>query len=142
MTIRGLLVRALRVPSVRALRGATTVRCDEAGAIADAVIELMAALCRENHLVDDEVISAIFTMTPDLRAAFPAETARRAGWSQVPLLCAIEIPVTGSLPRCLRVLLHVERHWNGTRPRHVYLREAVSLRPDLMQRDSTPAASG
>jgi chorismate mutase len=141
MMIRELLVRALRVPTVRALRGATTVSCDDAATIAAAVIELMDALCGENHLTDDEVISAIFTMTPDLRAAFPAETARRAGWSRVPLLCATEIQVTGSLPRCLRVLLHVERHWNGTKPRHVYLREAVSLRPDLTRVESVPAAS-
>ena len=64
-------------------------------------------------------------------AAFPAETARRAGWAHVPLLCVQEIAVPGGMPRCLRVLVHVERDWDGVLPRHVYLRDAAMLRPDL-----------
>lgn len=131
MTLRGMLARALQVPTVRAIRGATSVPDDTAGAIADAVRELLASLRHDNGLRHDEVISAIFTVTPDLVSAFPAEAARTVGWEHVPLLCTTEIPVPGGLPRCLRVLLHVERHWNGTKPRHVYLREAARLRPDL-----------
>ncbi len=98
--------------------------------IAAAVTELIAALCSDNDLQVDDLVSAIFTMTPDLKSAFPAESARNAGWEDVPLLCSAEIAVPGSLPRCLRVLLHVERRWDGS-PTHVYLRDAVSLRPDL-----------
>jgi chorismate mutase len=86
---------------------------------------------QQNELVSDEVISAIFTVTPDLVSSFPAEAARAAGWEGVPLLCTTEIPVPEGLPRCLRVLVHVQRRWNGTPPRHIYLRDAVRLRPDL-----------
>lgn len=137
MTIRAMFARALQVPTVRAIRGATSVPDDTAGAIADAVRELLGSLRHENGLRYDEVISAIFTVTPDLVSAFPAEAARTAGWEQVPLLCTTEIAVPGGLPRCLRVMLHVERHWNGTRPRHVYLREAARLRPDLVRKLET-----
>jgi chorismate mutase len=130
--LRNLLARALHVPSVRAIRGATSVPDDTANGIADAVHELLAELRRENALRNEEVISAIFTVTPDLVSAFPAEAARAAGWDQIPLLCTTEIPVPDGLPRCLRVMLHVERHWNGSRVKHVYLREAAKLRPDLV----------
>lgn len=123
------LARLFGVPTVRALRGATTVASDAPEAIAAAVTELLDVLRRENALRDDEVISAIFTMTPDLTAAFPAATARRNGWGEVPLLCATEIAVPGAMPRCLRVLVHVERSWTR-RPAHVYLRDARRLRPD------------
>ena len=132
MTLRTLVARALQVPSVRALRGATAVPEDTPEAIAEAVRELLTTLQGANALRHDEVISAIFTMTPDLVSAFPAEAARSAGWEHVPLLCTTEIAVPGGLPRCLRVLLHVERYWNGTGARHVYLREAAGLRPDLV----------
>ncbi|MES2124747.1 MAG: chorismate mutase [Gemmatimonadota bacterium] len=125
--------RVLDVPTVRAIRGAITVAADEPEAIREAVLELLDAVRRENRVLDREVISAIFTVTPDLTAAFPAETARRAGWSSVPLLCMQEIAVPGGMPRCLRVLVHVERRWRAETPRHVYLREAVQLRPDLVR---------
>lgn len=131
MTLGRFVARMLGVPSVRALRGAITVPRDDPEAIANAVTELLVELQRENHLAPDDVVSAIFTMTPDLHAAFPAETARHLGWKQVPLLCASEIGVPDALPRCLRVLLHVERDWRNTSPCHVYLREAERLRPDL-----------
>ncbi|MEP6591234.1 MAG: chorismate mutase [Gemmatimonadota bacterium] len=131
--MRQWLHRALRVPAVRAIRGAITVPADEPEAIRDAVLELLAAVRAENDFADCEVISAIFTVTPDLTAAFPAETARCAGWAEVPLLCMQEIAVPGGMPRCLRVLVHVERDWRALGPRHVYLREAVQLRPDLVR---------
>jgi chorismate mutase len=141
VTWRTALHRALRVPSVRAIRGATAVPVDSPDAIAAAVEELVHALQRANGLRPEELISAIFTVTPDLQAAFPAEAARAAGWEQVPLLCTTEIAVPGSLPRCLRVLLHVGRHWNGTRPTHVYLHEATVLRPDLVTGTATPGGA-
>ena len=130
MMLRQHLMRALRIPTVRAVRGAITVPSDDAPAIHEAVLELVCALRSSNGLQDDEVISALFTVTPDLVSAFPAEAARMGGWANVPLLCASEIAVPGSLARCVRVLLHVNRSW-GVPPRHVYLREAKSLRPDL-----------
>ncbi len=128
--LRKRLARILRVPTTRALRGATTVPRDDAESIHDAVSELIVAICRDNSLVSDDVVSALFTVTPDLVAAFPAEAARLGGWEQVPLLCATEIAVPGSLPRCVRVLVHVTRCWDVP-PRHVYLRAAAILRPDL-----------
>lgn len=129
--IRRWLRQLLAVPDVRAIRGAITVSHDDADTIRDAVLELLAEVRRANRFADEEVISAIFTATSDLTAAFPAETARRAGWSGVPLLCLQEIAVRGGMPRCLRVLIHVQRDWRGGAPRHVYLRDAVTLRPDL-----------
>lgn len=133
MTLRRLMARALGFPVVRAIRGAITVPTDDAEAIREAVIELLDAVRRENALADHEVISAIFTATADLSAAFPAETARAAGWHRVPLLCTSEIAVPGSMPRCLRLLVHVERVWGRREVRHVYLREATRLRPDLVE---------
>jgi len=126
-----LLTRVLRLPRVKAVRGATTVAHDDGDALRDAVIELIDAIRQANSFRDDEVISALFTVTPDLISGFPAEAARAAGWHDVPLLCSSEIGVPGALPRCLRVLLHIETHWKVP-PRHVYLREARALRPDIV----------
>jgi chorismate mutase len=133
MILRAVVARVLQMPTVRAIRGATSVPDDTPEAIADAVRELLASMRHDNALANAEVISAIFTVTPDLVSAFPAEAARTAGWEGVPLLCTTEIPVPEGLQRCLRVMLHVERYWNGTPARHVYLREAVRLRPDLLR---------
>ncbi len=131
MSWRRPLRRWLGLPAMRAIRGATTVERDDPAALGTAVRELLVAIQSENQLEGDEVISALFTLTPDLQCAFPATMARSMGWGAVPLLCASEIAVPGSLPRCLRVLVHVER-WGAAAPvRHVYLREAVVLRPDL-----------
>jgi len=124
----------------RGIRGATTVEANTAEAILDATRELLSAMARANGLATEDIASAVFTVTADLDAAFPAQAARQLGWHQVPLLDAIEIPVPGSLPRCVRVLLH----WNTSRGqaeiRHVYLRGAAALRPDLDGRDG-PAVS-
>ena len=81
---------------------------------------------------DDEIVSAIFTTTSDLNSTFPAEAARTLGMHQVPLLCASEIPVPGSMPRCIRVLLHVNTSKPQSEIVHVYLRDAQRLRPDVM----------
>ncbi|HEY4100382.1 MAG TPA: chorismate mutase [Gemmatimonadales bacterium] len=128
------LRRWLRVPSVRAIRGAITVEENCETAIAAAVAELIHELQAANGIGPEQMISAVFTMTPDLNAAFPATTARFAGWEGVPLLCATEIAVPGALPRCLRILVHAERCWSGP-VRPVYLRGAAALRPDLVGRE-------
>jgi len=114
----------------RGVRGATTAEADTAGAILSATQELLTRLIEVNDLRPEEVTSAIFTVTSDLTAAFPAQAARELGWTDVALLDAQEIAVPGSLARCIRVLIH----WNTGRPQsevvHVYLRDAEALRPD------------
>jgi chorismate mutase len=113
-----------------ALRGANSVRANEAEAILDATDELVRELMERNGLEPKMMVSCIFTLTDDLDAEFPAVAARRLGLGRVPLLCAREVPVPGSLPRVIRTLVHYyadEDH----RPRHVYLGEAQSLRADL-----------
>lgn len=115
---------------VTAIRGATTVDADEARSICSATGELLAAILASNQLDVSQVISLVLTATPDLRSEFPARGARDAGWSAVPTLCAVEIDVPGALPRCIRALVHVAVA-EGRGVRHVYLREAESLRPDL-----------
>ncbi len=113
-----------------ALRGATTVEANEAEPILHATEELMAALLARNRLDADSIVSCIFTLTDDLDAEFPAVAARRMGLSRVPLLCAREIPVPGSLTRVIRVLMHCYPPV-GVEPEHVYLGEARRLRLDL-----------
>ena len=118
--------------AVRGVRGATTVESDDPALIRAAARELMEELLRRNQITDfDEVISAVFTTTQDLCSAFPAEAARARGMSQVPLLCAQEIPVPGSMPNCIRVLLHINSERTPKEIEHVYLRDAQKLRPDL-----------
>ena len=116
---------------VLALRGATTVDRDDPARIRDATRELLEIIIERNALTPDDIISAIFTVTDDLRSEFPARAARDLGWADVPLLCALEIPVPGALPRCIRVLLHAESPHARDAVRHVYLRDARVLRPDL-----------
>jgi chorismate mutase len=111
--------------AVRGVRGATCVTADEPGLIREAATELMQEILRRNQ------ISAVFTTTEDLVSAFPAEAARAIGMSQVPLLCAREIPVPGSMPRCIRILLHINSERTPQQIEHVYLREAQKLRPDI-----------
>lgn len=121
-----------RIRSVRAVRGATTVAGDEPLLIREAVTELLEAILNDNDIVPNDIISAVFTATPDLVSEFPAHAARLYGWTDVPLLCAQELPVHGALPRCLRVLLHAETRRLRSEIRHVYLRDAVLLRSDLL----------
>lgn len=116
---------------VRAIRGAITVDENSRPAILAATRELLEGLIASNGLEPDDLISANFTMTPDLDAAFPAEAAREMGWNHVPLLCMSEIGVPGSLPRCIRVMVHTYTQRPATEIRHLYMREAVRLRPDL-----------
>lgn len=118
-------------PLTRALRGATTVDEDTPEQIAARIQELLGEIMARNDLVEDDIVSIIFTTTPDVTSAFPATGARDIGFGAVPLLCASEIAVAGGTPRCLRVLLHI----HTTRPRdelrHVYLHGARGLRDDL-----------
>ncbi len=113
-----------------ALRGATSVASNDAAAILEATEELMTELRARNSLVAGDVVSCIFTATNDLDAEFPAVAARRIGFERVPLLCAREIDVPGSLPRVIRVLIHHYAPEDHV-ARHVYLGEARSLRADL-----------
>jgi chorismate mutase len=114
----------------RGVRGATTVTSNTAEAVLEAARELLLSLVEANGMEADDMASIHFTTTADLNATYPALAARRLGWYDVALLCSQEIDVPGGLPRCLRVLIH----WNSRkRPHqihHVYLHDAVSLRPD------------
>jgi chorismate mutase len=113
-----------------ALRGANSVEANEAGAILDATDALMRELMRRNDLTPEAMVSCIFTLTDDLDAEFPAVAARNLGLHKVPLLCAREVPVPGSLPRVIRTLVHYYAG-EGHEPRHVYLGDARALRGDL-----------
>ena len=124
--------------SVRGIRGATTVAEDTAEAILSATEELVREIVQANGLEPADVASALFTVTPDLHAEFPAAAARRMGWTMVPLLNFTEIGVPGRLQKCIRVLVHVNTQRSQAEMVHVYLREAVALRPDLVSRSTTP----
>ncbi|MDQ4142968.1 MAG: chorismate mutase [Actinomycetota bacterium] len=116
---------------LRAIRGAISVERNHAQAIVDATEQLLAEMLERNKVEPEDVVSIIFTATPDLTAEFPAPAARRLGLSDVPLLCAAEIAVPGALPRCVRVLLHASSEKGRAQLRHVYLGEARRLRADL-----------
>ena len=117
--------------TVWAVRGAITVERDEAALIVDATERLLADILDKNELESDDVISVIFTSTPDLVAEFPAAAARRIGLAEVPLMCATEIGVPGSMERCVRVLMHVHTTRARSDLKHVYLGGACALRTDL-----------
>jgi len=116
---------------VRGIRGATTVDRDDATSIVGATRELLEAIVARNAIQPEDIASALFTVTPDLTAEFPAAAARSLGWMRVPLLNFTEIGVPGRLGMCVRVLIHVNTTRAQTEMVHVYLREAVTLRPDL-----------
>jgi chorismate mutase len=120
---------------VRGIRGATTVDRNDAAEIREATQELLQMILSENALCTEDLVSAIFTVTPDLNADFPASSAREIGWELVPLLCATEIPVPSGLSRCIRVLIHVNTTRCQTEIRHVFLRNAITLRKDLVRLD-------
>lgn len=116
---------------IRGIRGAITVTENSTDQIQSATQEMLQAILRENSLTVEDIISALFTVTPDLNAAFPASSARAIGWERVPLLCCTEIPVPGALMLCIRVLLHVNTEKTQQEVHHVYLRNAIQLREDL-----------
>jgi chorismate mutase len=118
---------------IRGIRGATTVSADEPELILEATRELLEAVLVANRgMKPEDVGSALFTVTDDLASTFPAQAARQMGWGLVPMMCAREIPVPGSLRKVIRVLVH----WNTDVPQsgitHIYLKDAVKLRPDLV----------
>jgi chorismate mutase len=115
----------------RGVRGATTVESDTREEILTATRQLLALMIRINGIQPESVGSAIFSTTPDVNAEFPALAARQLGWLDVPLLCTHELSVPGSLPRCVRILIHWNTDKSQQEIRHVYIKEAARLRPDL-----------
>jgi chorismate mutase len=122
---------------VRGIRGAITVDADEREAIVAATKRLLSEMVARNEVDLDDIASVLFSLTPDLRAVFPALGARELGWVYVPMLHFVEIDVPGALGRCIRVLMHVNTERGLEEMEHVYLDGAVSLRPDLA-RAATP----
>jgi len=118
----------------RGIRGATTVEIDSAASILAATRELLSSMAEANEALPQDISSAIFTVTPDLTAVFPARAARELGWEQVALLDAQEIPVEGALPCCIRILLHWNTDKTQAEVRHIYLHGAAALRPDWPKR--------
>jgi chorismate mutase len=118
---------------VRAIRGAVQVDSDQREAIIEGTAELVAEVMSRNELVTDDVISVLFTATPDLTAEFPALAARKIGFTDVPLLCAVEIDMPGAMPRVVRLMMHVETGRPRSEIRHVYLHGAKALRLDIAQ---------
>lgn len=120
----------LSTPRLQGFRGATTVSQNDATEILGATDELLRSLIEANELQPDDIVSALFTVTRDLDAAFPARAAEDFGWNIVALLHATEIPVPGSLPRCIRLLVHAYTTRTRAEIKHCYLRGATVLRPD------------
>ena len=116
----------------RGIRGATTVDNNDREEILEATIELLRQMVYENDVRIEDIASASFTLTDDLDAVFPAVAARQIGWNEVPLICMREIPVPNSLDRCIRVLLLVNTTSSASEIQHIYMRKAVSLRPEFM----------
>jgi chorismate mutase len=119
--------------SVRAVRGAIQIDGNERDLILEGTSELVTAMLERNRIAHDDLISIVFTATPDLNAEFPAYAARLMGMTDVPLLCTTEIAVPGAMPRVLRLLAHVETELTRAQIAHPYLRGAAALRRDLPQ---------
>jgi chorismate mutase len=117
--------------AVRGIRGATTAPANTKSDIVARTKEMLETLVRLNDINQEDIASAIFSVTDDLNAEFPAVAARQMGWLYTPLFCTMEIPVQGSLKSCIRVLLHINSEHSQEEMRHVYLHEAEKLRPDL-----------
>ncbi len=121
---------------VRGMRGAITVERNEKAEIITATQELLKAMIRENKVVAEDIAAIIFSSTPDINSAFPAAGARGIGLSEVPVFGTQEIDNPDGLPRCIRVLMLVNTEASSKEIKHVYLREAVTLRPDLTESES------
>ena len=119
--------------SVRAIRGAVQVDADDRDVILEGTAELVTAVMTRNDLTPDDVISVLFTVTPDLTAEFPALAARKLGFHAVPLMCSTEIPVRNAMSRGVRLMAHVETDRPRAQIQHVYLRGAAALRLDIAQ---------
>lgn len=116
---------------VRAIRGATTVDEDTREQVIERTQELVRAVVERNGIQSDDLVSILFTATDDIRSAFPAEAAREAGFTHVPLMCARELDIVAGIRRCIRVMMHVETTLSVTQLRHPYLHGARQLRTDL-----------
>jgi chorismate mutase len=125
------------VRAFRGIRGAITAGAGDGAAINAATKRLLTEIVSRNEIELDDIASILFTMTPDLHAAFPALAAREMGWVTVPMLHAVEIDVPGSLGRCIRVLMHVNTARAAAEIEHVYLDGATILRPDLHRAEAT-----
>ncbi|MFV0534516.1 MAG: chorismate mutase [Cumulibacter sp.] len=119
--------------AVRAVRGAVQIDRDDVTELHEATAELVSAVMERNDFTIDDMISVIFTVTPDLTSDFPAHAARLMGFTDVPLMCSTEIPVPGALPRVIRLMAHVETDKARAQIQHVYLRGAAALRRDIAQ---------
>ena len=119
--------------AVRAIRGAIQLAANERAAVLDAASELVTEVMSRNRLTTDDVISVLFTATQDIDAEFPALAARKLGFQDVPLLCATEMNVPGSMPLVVRLMMHVETEQPRSAVQHVYLRGAMALRLDIAQ---------
>lgn len=119
--------------AVRAIRGAVQLDADDREQLLGSTRELVAAVMTHNGLGPEDLISIVFTCTPDLRSEFPAVAARELGLGSVPLLCAVEIDVPGAMPRVVRLLAHAESQLSRGQVQHVYLRGAAALRRDIAQ---------
>lgn len=118
---------------MRAIRGATCLTQDSAEEMRVAVVELLTEIFERNHVSNDQLVSVLFTSTPDLHSAFPAAAARELALSDVPLICAQEIDVTGAMPKTVRVMVHVNSDVPRADIKHIYLRGAEALRQDIAQ---------
>ena len=119
--------------AVRAIRGAIQLAANERAAVLEAASELVTEVMSRNRLTTDDVISVLFTATQDIDAEFPALAARKLGFQDVPLLCAVEMNVPGSMPLVVRLMMHVETEQPRAAVQHVYLRGAMALRLDIAQ---------
>ncbi|TFE03214.1 chorismate mutase [Jeotgalibacillus sp. R-1-5s-1] len=118
---------------IRGIRGATTVANDSEQEVILSTESLLLEMINQNHVNPDQTASVFISVTPDLVSAFPAKALRKIhGWDYVPVMCMQEIPVEGSLPRCIRVMLHVNTEVKQSDIIHIYQRDAVTLRPDLV----------
>lgn len=116
---------------VRGIRGAITVTADQRQAVIEATYELLLKIQSENNFNTEDIVSVLFTVTPDIKSVFPAEARRLLGWDSVPLMCFQEIEVENALPLCIRVLVHINCDKKQTEIKHIYLENAVTLRKDL-----------
>jgi chorismate mutase len=121
---------------IRGIRGATTVNENDETIILQATDELVHEMIRQNDIRSEDVVQVIMTVTEDLTATFPAKVLRTIeGWTHVPVMCMLEIPVPNSLKRCIRIMMTVQTNEIQEHIQHVYLRESVKLRPDLSKID-------
>jgi chorismate mutase len=119
--------------NIRAIRGATCLQHDDAAEMAEVVTELLSELLTRNDIDTDDLVSVLFTATPDLHSAFPAAAARGVGLADVPLICAQEIDVNGAMEKVVRIMVHVQTPKTRAEIKHVYLRGAEALRQDIAQ---------